>query len=73
MVGEQFRLTRSIRASPGKGENNRDAITIPEDTLVTVEGFQDVGRIARVRYNNIQALLFTEDLRANSTRLSSSR
>jgi hypothetical protein len=72
MVGEQFRLTRPIRGSQGQGENLR-AITIPEDTVLTVEGLHDNGRIARVQYNNMQALLFTEDLRANSTQLSSSR
>ena len=70
VVGNHFRLTRSIRASQEQDKNGH-AITIPEDTVLTVESLHDAGHIARVRFENGQALVLIGDLRANSSQLTS--
>ena len=65
VVGKHFRLTRSIPASQEQDKNGH-AITIPEDTVLTVESLHDADHIARVRFENGQALVMIGDLRANS-------
>jgi hypothetical protein len=70
VVGNHFRLTRSIRASQEQ-DKNAHAITIPEDTVLTIESLYDADHILRVRFENGQALVLIGDLRANSSQLPS--
>jgi hypothetical protein len=68
VIGNHFRLRRSITASQEEDRNGY-AITIPENTVLTVEALHDTDHIARVRFENGQALVLIGDLRANSIQL----
>jgi hypothetical protein len=68
VIGERFRVTQSLLAVR-QSHARPGCVTIPENSVVTIEALHDADRIVRVKWRDKELLVLSQDFRDSSVPL----